>query len=904
MDRNIVGRGDELELLESFLREHRDAPAALVLEGEPGIGKSMLWAAGVERAQELGIDVLRSRPAEAERSLPHAGLGDLFDRVAEDVFSRMAPPRREMLRSALLLSEAPTRQVDRRTLAVAVRSALELLAGAAPVLVAIDDVQWLDRSTAATLAFALRRLNGRVSLLAARRVETERSASAFPLGLEDVRVVAVGPLSLHATHRLLRDRLDHPVTRQTLLRVHERSGGNPFYALELASHLVVEGDADPLRPLTVPDTLEQLLRARIGRLPARTREGLELLSALGSAPARLLERAGVTPDALAPSFAAHVAEIDDGTVRFSHPLLASLFYGDLGERRAAVHAQLVDLVDDPPARARHLALARSTPDEQVAGTVEAAALVASRRGAHAAAAELAERALRLTPETAAAERPRRLLAAARAHQAAGDWPHARALVQDLLRSEQAGDLAGEALLLLAELEPIDRQIALLERALDDAVARPALRAEIHCRLAWAARFGPGRAHSRAALALAEELDDDQLRARAGAVDSILGWFLGEGDPGRDSSELRSDFVSAIGGQQLVQEAAQALVNTFAPAATREGIRSLLEAEHEEWRDRDEPRSVHALWGLAWLEFWSGEWEQATAHAVKAHDIVNQYALERPQDHLPLSVVQVHRGRLDAARSHTERALALSLEQFGFHPPQHLAVLGLAAQWGGDPSTGLRRLEDAERRAHELGWREPSIRWWVGDLVEALLAAGRSSEAVSTLARWEDDARRVGREWVLPHAGRCRGLLASAAGDHTAGEALLEEAVARHDELGDPYGRARAELALGAVRRRARRKRSSREAIESALAGFEALDALTWIEAARSELGRIGGRTQEPGLTAAERRVALLVAEGRTNREVAAALFLAERTVASHLTHIYAKLGVGTRTQLARKLPTL
>jgi DNA-binding CsgD family transcriptional regulator len=904
MESNIVGREDELELLESFLREQRAAPAALVLEGEAGIGKSTLWGAGVEHAYELGINVLRSRPAEAERSLPHAGLGDLLELLADDVFSRMAPPRREMLRSALLLSEAPTRQVDRRTLAVAVRSALELLAEAAPVLIAIDDVQWLDRSTAATLSFALRRLSGRVSLLVARRAETERGASQFPFELEDVRVVAVGPLSLRALHRLLRERLDHPVTRQPLLRIHERSGGNPFYALELASHLAVEGDADPLRPLTVPGTLEQLLRARIGRLPARTREGLELLSALGTAPVQLLERAGVSADALAPAVTSHVAEIDDGIVRFAHPLLASLFYGELGERCAAVHAQLVDLVDDPPAKARHLALARSTPDEDVARAVEAAALVAWHRGAHAAAAELVERALRLTPETAAVERPRRLLEAARAHQAAGDWPRARALVQDLLRSEHAGDLAGEALLLLAELEPIDRQIALLERALDDAVARPALRAEIHCRLAWAARFARGRTHARTALALAEELQDDQLRARAGAVDSILGWFLGEGDQERDSSALRPDFVSAIGGQQLVQEATQALVNTFAPVATRERVRSLLEAEHEEWRERDEPRGAHALWGLAWLEFWSGEWEQATAHAAEAHDIAIQYALERPQDHLPISVVQVHRGRLDAARSHTERALALALEQFGFHPPQHLAVLGLAEQWGGDLFTGLRYLEDAERRALELGWHEPSLRWWVGDLVEALLAAGRSREAVSMVARWEEDARRVGREWVLPHVGRCRGLLASAAGDHAAGETLIEEAVTRHAELGDPYGRARAQLALGAVRRRARQKRSAREAIESALAGFEALDALTWIEAARSELGRIGGRTHERGLTSAERRVALLVAEGRTNREVAAELFLAERTVASHLTHIYAKLGVGTRTQLAVKLQAL
>jgi DNA-binding NarL/FixJ family response regulator len=131
--------------------------------------------------------------------------------------------------------------------------------------------------------------------------------------------------------------------------------------------------------------------------------------------------------------------------------------------------------------------------------------------------------------------------------------------------------------------------------------------------------------------------------------------------------------------------------------------------------------------------------------------------------------------------------------------------------------------------------------------------------------------------------------------------LLEQAVAKHEEVGDPFGRVRALLALGVVRRRARQKRAAQEAIEAALAGFEELGAATWVDKARAELGRIGGRRREDGLTSAESRVAALVAEGRTNKEVAATLFLAERTVASHLTHIYAKLGVRSRTELARRL---
>jgi len=155
--------------------------------------------------------------------------------------------------------------------------------------------------------------------------------------------------------------------------------------------------------------------------------------------------------------------------------------------------------------------------------------------------------------------------------------------------------------------------------------------------------------------------------------------------------------------------------------------------------------------------------------------------------------------------------------------------------------------------------------------------------------------------VLAHVTRCRGLVAAARGDVKPALILLTRAVAEHEAVGDPFGRARALLALGTVRRRGRQKRPAREAIEAALEGFETIGAAGWATKARAELGRVGGRTREEGLTAAERRVAALVAEGRTNREVAAALFLGERTIASHLTHIYAKLGVRSRTELARRL---
>jgi DNA-binding CsgD family transcriptional regulator len=898
----IVSREEELASIHAFIGEVQEGPAVLVLEGDAGIGKSALWLAGVEQARAEGLIVLSSRPSEAERGLAHVGLSDLFEEVVDEVLPALSAPRRRALEVALLLEEASGDSVDHRALGVAVRSALELLSERKPILVAVDDVQWLDPSSSSALAFALRRVAATdVRLLLARRLVDGAQPAGLEqaLGAERVQRLRVGPLSVGALHRFLRDRTDRSFARQTLLRIHERSGGNPFFALELARAL--GDDVEPLQPLPVPETLDELVRARISGLPASTREALALASALGTTPESFLERAGVAPDELEPAFAAQVIEREDGTIRFTHPLLSSALYPDLAEERRNVHGRIAELVEDPLLRARHLALSTDTPDADVAGVLGAAADLAADRGASAVAAELAEQALRLTPADAGGERHRRALAAARAHQAAGEWTRARTIVSDLLAEAEIGSLRAEGLVVLAELEGADRSAALLEEALHEATARPALQSVIHCRLAWARRFKTEFDHAHAALELADELDDNVLRARALAVQAILGWFAGETKAPQDLPARVHDFAPAVGGEQLVQEATLAVVNTLAPSFGRDEARALLEREYRKWRERNEPRSARALWGLSWVEFWAGGWELAAAHAAHAHDISIQYGLEVPQDHLPIAVIAVHRGQLELAHEHSARALELAEEQFVLHPPQHMGVMGLVALWSGDPSAAEEWLDKADRRATELGWREPSVRWWSSDYVELLLELGRIDDAVGVLDAWNTDAARVGREWVLAHVTRCRGLVAAAQGTVDQAASLLEQAVTQHEDVGDPFGRARALLALGVVRRRARRKRPAREAIEGALEGFEQLGATTWAEKARDELGSIGGRRREDGLTAAELRVAALVAEGRTNREVAAALFLGERTVASHLTHIYAKLGLRSRTELAGRL---
>jgi DNA-binding CsgD family transcriptional regulator len=904
MTPEIVGREHELASIRAFFDHGEGGPAALMLEGEAGIGKTTLWLAGVEHARSDGVRALTTRPAQAERGLAHSGLGDLLEGVLDEVLPALEPPRRRALEVALLLEEHADDPVEARALAVAVRGALQCLAEQGPLLVAIDDVQWLDPSSSSALAFALRRLGAAdVRLLLARRLEGEPRRSSLELALGDERVqrLPVGPLSVGALHRVLLDRLDRSFPRQTLLRIHERSSGNPFFALELAR--VLDVDLDPIKPLPVPDSLDELIHARLAGLPASTRQALALASAAGTTSRSILERAGVSADSLDVAVAAQVIERENGLIRFTHPLLSSALYQELGDERPRVHERLASLVDDSLERARHLALSRESPDADVAEELDEASSEASRRGASAIAAELAEHALRLTPPGEEAVRHRRALAAARAHQAAGEWTRARAIAVELLNDEEIGSLRGDVLVLLAELESVDRSVALLEEALRESSSQPELQSVIHCRLAWAKRFVGGSAHARAALEIGERLDDDVLRSRARAVLAVLDWFSGEAEAPRDLPARVNDFASAVGGELLVREGTQAVANTFAPAAKRDVARGLFEGEHRDWRDRDERRSAQALWGLAWVDFWAGRWELAAEHAERAHDIAIQYGLEVPQDHLPIAVIALHRGQIELARRHSLRAFELAEKQFGARrdPPQHVAVMGLAALWSGDRSTAGEWLEKAEIRATDLGWREPSLRWWTGDHAELLLELGRVSDAVRLLDTWEADALRVARDWVLPHVGRTRGLVAAASGNVADARSLLQLAIAQHEEVGDPYGRARASLALGSVLRRARQKRTARDASAAALQGFQEVGAETWVEKARSELGSIGGRKREEGLTPAEQRVAALVAEGRTNREVAAALFLGERTVASHLTHIYAKLGIRSRTELARVL---
>jgi DNA-binding CsgD family transcriptional regulator len=808
----------------------------------------------------------------------------------------LSAPRRRALDGALLLDETDVR-VDDRALAVAVRDVLQLLATQTPVLVAIDDVQWLDSASSSALAFALRRVgNSRVLVLLARREAGDGSSDLeHALGAARVERVPVGALSAGALHRLLVDRLGRPFPRQTLLRIHERSGGNPFYALELAR--VLGADGDPHEPFPVPETLEELVRARLAGLPVETRDALGLVSALGAPGESLLLRAGIAPAALEPAFAARVVEREGETIRFTHPLLSSALYPEPGEKRREIHGRIAQATDDPVVRARHLALSIYRPDAVIAAAVDDAARRAADRGAFAVAAELAEQALRLT-SAHGTECDQRRLAAARAECAAGEWPRAKALLEDLLAGRATNSLRAEALVLLASLEGLGRGVSLLEEAMREAQSQPALQSVIQCQLAWTSRFAKGYdaalQHARAAFELADELGDDALRVPALAALTFLG--VAVGDPQAHAHATRAHEIAIESGDpQLVWRARLALCGVVDDDAAR----VLLESVYEDARERDERVAAEALHSLAWVELWAQRWDVAAEYAERAYDLMTQYGLEVPSAHLPISMVAAHRGELELARAHSERSLRLAEEQVGSHTPVHLGTLGFVAAQAGDRQTAARWFAEAEAVTTRLGWRDAGRRWWVGDQIEALLELEQVDEAERVLDSWERE-RREDDERALAHITRSRGLVEAARGNLRQAIALLEQAVVQHGAAGDRFGRGRALLGLGVIRRRDRQKRSARDAIAAALADFEQVGARTWLEKARRELGRIGGRTRAEGLTPAERRVAALVAEGRTNREVAAALFLGERTVETHLSHIYAKLGVRSRTELARR----
>jgi hypothetical protein len=418
MSREVIGRERELAAIAAFVGRVARGPAALLLTGEPGIGKTLLWDAAIDGARAGGAIVLSCRAAEAEASVSFAGLSDLLGDALEGALEKLSAPRRDALEVALLLAEPRGHPPDRRAVGLAVLDVLGALTASAPLLVAIDDLQWVDAASAGVLQFAVRRLRTEpVGLLATVRSDARTPVAVGvekSFGEGTVRRVALGPLSSSAAFRLLDERADIALSAPQLARLHELTAGNPFYLLELGREFARTG---PGRGFHLPRDLTELLAARLGRLAGWTRELLLAVAASPRATVEVLEHAfgdrSRVHEGLERATRAGVLEFDGSRVRFAHPLLASVCYqyAPLWRRRA-VHRLLASAVAEPEERARHLALAAEAPDAGVAAALDAAAERAGARGAPAAAAELCELAADATPGGSPAEvRGRRLRAA-------------------------------------------------------------------------------------------------------------------------------------------------------------------------------------------------------------------------------------------------------------------------------------------------------------------------------------------------------------------------------------------------------------------------------------------------------------------------------------------------------------
>jgi len=733
----------------------------------------------------------------------------------------------------------------------------------------------------------------------------------------------IDPLDEAGIDRLLAVRLGAAFRRPTLRAVQQASGGNPLFALELARGLVRDGaTVGEGIPLPVPETLRDLMADRIARLPENVREGLLVVAAAAQPTVGQIESA-LSPERAAEVLSAAVEagmiEVDRGRVRFTHPLLGSVLYREapLDEIHRA-HRRLADALADTEQRARHLALATALPEPEVAAYLDEAARIARTRGAPDAAAALSEQALRLTPADASADLARRAIEAADSYANAGATARAHELLAGLLPTLEAGRWRARVLHRLARLDAYEegfRDVAgklhqALEEAGDDRPLQAALERDLALTLSHSGELREAAPHARRALGLARALADRDLVADAEATAASVEVMLGRGLP----EDLRMEteaFDQAAEGDRLERHPAL-LLHVLTWGAIRkwsddfDGARRTLTGLLARLTEREEEGMlVPVLFHLSELESWTGNIEAAENYARTCIEATLRAAQPgtRALALYAIALVDAHLGRVDEARSVAEEGLALAEQADDPRMTiRHLKTLGFLELSLGDIVAAEDRLGRARELSAAVGYGEPGVFRLDGDAIESLVALGRLDEAAELTEELAERGRRLGRPWALATAERSRALLAAARGDLGEAESGLGRAMAEFELLPQPLERGRTLLLLGTVRRRRRQRRRAREALDQAGAIFEALPAPLWAKRARDELDHIRGRPDAGwDLTATEREVAGLVAEGLTNREVAARLYVSQKTVEFHLRNVFRKLGVRSRTELALAL---
>jgi ATP/maltotriose-dependent transcriptional regulator MalT len=585
-------------------------------------------------------------------------------------------------------------------------------------------------------------------------------------------------------------------------------------------------------------------------------------------------------------------------------------------QRRQVHRRLAASTGDIEHRAWHHALGADRPGEEIAEMLDSAARHAAARGAPEAAATLQEHASRLTPADRSDAARERTVRAADYHFRGGDIARSRELIQSALAACPVGPPRASLLVRLATIHyhltgwPLAEQT--FRQALAEAPDDAALCACAEQELAFArvaAGDLPAALHwAKVSLRSAERAADPRLMAHSLADIAVFEFFQGNG--------VRHDLLDNIEALSAATgEEPPGRLPLYGPSQVNglilkwcdrlDEARTVLASEYRSALDRgDEASLPFLLFNFSELECWAGNWDTAEEYALEGCRVAEEscQVTMRPATLYSLALVRAHRGHVDQARELAGQVLALC-EQTGIVPvaTQALSVLGFAALSVGDYQAAVSHLDRLAEATAAFGLGEPGVVRFLPDAIEALAAVGQVERARSLAQQLESRGKALGRPWALAAGTRCRAHLAAIDGDLEDARAACAQALSQFERLPMPFELGRTLLVTGMVERRARRKSAARESLGRALGIFEQLGAPLWADTARRELAKIAVRASWGGLTETERRTAALVAQGRTNREIASAMFVTENTVQTHVRHIFQKLGVSSRTELAARL---
>lgn len=895
-----------------FLETSRQQPAGLLVEGEPGIGKTTLWTSVVDRASRSGFLVMTAQTGQAESVLANAAIADLFSAVEPGVLAALPDVQRLAADRVLLRDDTAGRPTDERVTAAALLTAVHVMSARAPVLIAIDDVQWLDLSSRAVLAFAARRLKGPVGVLVTERSGpgvAESAASWLQVGPAGALTrTRVAPMSLGALHAMLSARLGRTFSRPAIARIAEISGGSPLYALELARVV----DSGPQSVNRLPATLSDLVRVRVDGLDDEVREVLVVAASVSAPTVDLLARAleSSVERVTALLEAAEVDEIvaiEGNRVRFTHPLLASGIYdcADPASRRK-IHRRVAGITEQPELKARHLALAATVADEATLQALDAAADAARARGAPAAAAELVEMAIAL-----GGDKVLRRLRAAEHHFRAGDVGKAAALIEPVLDGMRPGILRALALNLLSGVRILEDDylgaVELLQRARGDGAGNDAVLVSTLLSLAFAmgmlGTFAEQVDTARQAVDIAERLGIPALKSQSLAMWVHVTTQYGLGvDEEALARAVESEDVDADIPIPFRASATRGLMLAITGELTA-ADEQLSKVAERCWERGAENDLMAVLGYQTMVAIWRGRYDVADRLAADLLQRAEQLGGSMVIAYSICAAAVAYRGREAEAR----RLAQAALEQGSRGTPPLTvwasATLAFLEVSSCQYEQAVAAAEPLLAVYRQLSGTEILSGWALPDAVEALIALARLDEAEPPIEALERNGAKLDRPWMLAMGGRCRAMLLAARGE--LGEALeaVQRAMVEHGRLPMPFEQARTQLLMGELQRRLRRKDAAAASLRDALATFEQLGTPLWAARARAELLRASGRPGGPEveLSASERRVAELAASGMTNRDVAAALFISVKTVEINLTRAYRKLGIRSRTQLGQRL---